>query len=130
MTGKNDDDNGAGQEADSQPRRGRGFAGMDAERQRQISAEGGRAAHQKGTAHEFDSQEAREAGRKGGQASGGSRRRRSGTESGVGAPGGVTAGAANHEQDAEGEGEGEGDSREGAAHSSRARPDEHNETQG
>ena len=51
---------------------------MDAERQRQISAEGGRAAHQKGTAHEFDSQEAREAGRKGGQASGGSRRRRSG----------------------------------------------------
>lgn len=62
----------------NQPRRGRGFAGMDAERQRQISAEGGRAAHQKGTAHEFDSQEAREAGRKGGQASGGTRRRRSG----------------------------------------------------
>ena len=59
-----------------QPRRGRGFAGMDAERQRQISAEGGRAAHRKGTAHEFDSEEAREAGRKGGQASGGSRRRR------------------------------------------------------
>jgi general stress protein YciG len=49
---------------------------MDAERQRQISAEGGRAAHRKGTAHEFDSEEAREAGRKGGQASGGSRRRR------------------------------------------------------
>lgn len=60
----------------AQPRRGRGFAGMDAERQRQISAEGGRAAHRKGTAHEFDSEEAREAGRKGGQASGGSRRRR------------------------------------------------------
>ena len=50
----------------AQPRRGRGFAGMDAERQRQISAEGGRAAHRKGTAHEFDSEEAREAGRKGG----------------------------------------------------------------
>jgi hypothetical protein len=33
---------------------------MDAERQRQISAEGGRAAHRKGTAHEFDSEEARE----------------------------------------------------------------------
>src|SRR3954469_6439274 len=73
----------------AQPRRGRGFAGMDAERQRQISAEGGRAAHQKGTAHEFDSEEAREAGRKGGQASGGSRRRRS---SG-GASGGESTGA-------------------------------------
>ena len=60
----------------AQPRRGRGFAGMDAERQRQISAEKNRAAHRKGTAHEFDSEEAREAGRKGGQASGGSRRRR------------------------------------------------------
>ena len=69
----------------AQPRRGRGFAGMDAERQRQISAEGGRAAHRKGTAHEFDSEEAREAGRKGGQASGGSRRRRNAaTSSAVG----------------------------------------------
>jgi general stress protein YciG len=46
----------------------RGFAAMDDERQRQIASQGGRAAHQKGTAHEFDSQEAREAGRKGGQA--------------------------------------------------------------
>ena len=46
--------------------RGRGFAGMDPERQRQISSQGGKAAHQKGTAHEFDSEEAREAGRKGG----------------------------------------------------------------
>ena len=49
--------------------RGRGFAGMDPERQRQISSQGGKAAHQKGTAHEFDSNEAREAGRKGGMAS-------------------------------------------------------------
>jgi len=73
-----DENRSQGNEAgESQPRRGRGFAGMDAERQRQISAEGGRAAHRKGTAHEFDSEEAREAGRKGGQASGGSRRRRS-----------------------------------------------------
>ena len=53
--------------------RGRGFAGMDPERQRQISSQGGKAAHQKGTAHEFDSNEAREAGRKGGQVSGGRR---------------------------------------------------------
>lgn len=56
--------------------RGRGFAGMDPERQRQISSQGGKAAHQKGTAHEFDSEEAREAGRKGGMVSGGRRRQR------------------------------------------------------
>ncbi len=53
----------------------RGFAGMDAKRQREIASEGGRAAHQQGRAHEFTSEEAREAGRKGGMASGGSRRR-------------------------------------------------------
>ena len=58
--------------------RGRGFAGMDRERQRQISSQGGKAAHQKGTAHEFDSEEAREAGRKGGMVSGGRRRARDG----------------------------------------------------
>lgn len=46
----------------------RGFASMDPERQREIAAEGGRAAHEKGTAHEFDSEEAREAGSKGGKA--------------------------------------------------------------
>ena len=54
--------------------RGRGFAGMDRERQRQISSQGGKAAHQKGTAHEWTSEEARDAGRKGGIAS--HRRRR------------------------------------------------------
>jgi hypothetical protein len=42
----------------------RGFAGMDAEKQRQIASKGGKAAHQKGRAHEFTSEEAREAGRK------------------------------------------------------------------
>ena len=46
----------------------RGFASMDPKRQREIASEGGRAAHEKGTAHEFTSEEAREAGRKGGQA--------------------------------------------------------------
>jgi general stress protein YciG len=56
--------------------RGRGFAGMDPVRQRQISSQGGKAAHQKGPAHEFDSEEAREAGRKGGMVSGGRRRSR------------------------------------------------------
>ena len=40
----------------------RGFASMDPDRQRQIASEGGKAAHQKGTAHEFTSEEARRAG--------------------------------------------------------------------
>lgn len=47
----------------------RGFAAMNPERQREIAREGGKAAHQSGNAHEFTSEEAREAGRKGGQAS-------------------------------------------------------------
>jgi len=46
----------------------RGFAAMDEDKQRQIASMGGRAAHQKGTAHEFTPDEAREAGRKGGSA--------------------------------------------------------------
>ncbi len=45
----------------------RGFASMNPERQREIARKGGRAAHEKGTAHEFTSEEARVAGRKGGQ---------------------------------------------------------------
>jgi general stress protein YciG len=49
-------------------RSNRGFASMDREKQREIASKGGRAAHAKGTAHEFDSGEAREAGRKGGMA--------------------------------------------------------------
>jgi uncharacterized protein len=48
----------------------RGFASMDEEKQREIASRGGKAAHEKGTAHEFDSEEGREAGRKGGQARG------------------------------------------------------------
>jgi general stress protein YciG len=47
----------------------RGFAVMDREKQRAIASKGGRAAHAKGTAHEFTPEEAREAGRKGGQTS-------------------------------------------------------------
>ena len=46
----------------------RGFASMDDEKQREIASKGGKAAHDKGTAHEFDSKEAQEAGRKGGEA--------------------------------------------------------------
>jgi general stress protein YciG len=45
----------------------RGFASMDAARQREIASKGGRAAHAKGTAHEWSSDEARVAGRKGGE---------------------------------------------------------------
>ena len=49
-------------------RSNRGFASMDPGKQREIASKGGRAAHAKGTAHEFNSDEARDAGRKGGQA--------------------------------------------------------------
>ncbi len=45
----------------------RGFASMDEDKQREIASKGGHAAHEKGTAHEFTSEEAREAGRKGGE---------------------------------------------------------------
>lgn len=59
--------------SDKEPR---GFAAMSSEKQREIASKGGRAAHQKGTAHTWatDREGAREAGRLGGQAS---RRRRS-----------------------------------------------------
>jgi len=60
---------------------------MDPAKQREIASKGGKAAHQKGTAHEWTSEEARDAGRKGGIAS--HRRRReqmggSNTERGMG----------------------------------------------
>lgn len=48
----------------------RGFAAMDQEKQREIARKGGRAAHEQGVAHEWSSNEAREAGKKGGQARG------------------------------------------------------------
>ena len=47
----------------------RGFSSMDKAKQREIASKGGIAAHQKGTAHEFTIEEAREAGRKGGASS-------------------------------------------------------------
>ena len=53
----------------------RGFASMSAEKQREIASKGGRAAHEKGTAHEWTADEARSAGRKGGQVSRGGRGR-------------------------------------------------------
>lgn len=68
--------------------RGRGFAGMDEARRREIASKGGRTAHARGTAHEFDSAEAREAGRKGGQATQRSR--------GAAGNGGESAGEGEH----------------------------------
>src|SRR4051812_36210295 len=65
--GNSANDNGS-QNGSSRSRSNRGFASMDREKQREIASKGGRAAHAKGTAHEFDSGEAREAGRKGGMA--------------------------------------------------------------
>ncbi len=56
----------------------RGFASMSPERQREIASKGGRAAHEKGTAHEWTAEEARRAGRKGGQVSRGGRGRLAG----------------------------------------------------
>jgi len=49
-------------------RKPRGFAAMDPQKQREIASKGGKAAHEKGTAHEFTPDEARVAGRKGGEA--------------------------------------------------------------
>ncbi len=52
-----------------QPRpRRRGFAAMDQTRVKEIASKGGKAAHAAGTAHQFSSDEARNAGRKGGMA--------------------------------------------------------------
>jgi general stress protein YciG len=45
----------------------RGFASMSSDKQREIARKGGRAAHERGTAHQFTSDEARAAGRKGGE---------------------------------------------------------------
>jgi general stress protein YciG len=65
---------------------------MDPEKQRQIASEGGKAAHEKGTAHEFDSESARVAGQKGGEAV--SRNREHMAE--IGRKGGEARGASSH----------------------------------
>ena len=57
------------------PRKPRGFAAMDRTKVSEIASKGGRAAHEKGTAHEWTADEARNAGRKGGQVSRGGRGR-------------------------------------------------------
>ena len=60
-------------ETDRPKKSNRGFASMNKDEQRQIASMGGKAAHARGTAHEFTSAEAAEAGRKGGQSRGRSR---------------------------------------------------------
>ena len=62
-------------------RSNRGFAAMSPERQREIASKGGRAAHEQGVAHQWSSEEARQAGRKGGMNSRGGRREDKGQNS-------------------------------------------------
>jgi general stress protein YciG len=57
---------GNAEEKPAKPKTKRGFASMDPEKQRRIASVGGKRAHAVGTAHQFTSDEAREAGRKGG----------------------------------------------------------------
>lgn len=55
-------------ELNSANKRRRGFAAMNSEKQKEIARKGGRVAHERGVAHKWNSDEAREAGKKGGQA--------------------------------------------------------------
>jgi uncharacterized protein len=64
LTGLEDSDS---QESGSSGRGQQGFASMPKEKQREIASKGGKAAHEQGTAHEWDSEEAAAAGRRGGQ---------------------------------------------------------------
>jgi general stress protein YciG len=66
MTQQNEKRDAEGQTGSKKNKRG--FASMDKEKQRAIASKGGKAAHEKGTAHEFTSSEAAAAGRKGGLA--------------------------------------------------------------
>ncbi len=61
-TGKGGNKQSGGRSGQGSGTSNRGFASMDPERQREIASEGGKAAHEKGTAHEFTSEEARRAG--------------------------------------------------------------------
>ena len=64
MATKNEGNKQSGTQGASQGggTKNRGFASMDPARQREIASQGGKAAHQRGTAHEFTSEEARRAG--------------------------------------------------------------------
>ncbi len=64
---------------ETKTRRPRGFAAMDPKLVSELAKRGGKAAHRAGTAHQFTSEEARVAGRKGGQATHAKRREKLGT---------------------------------------------------
>lgn len=92
--------NPGGRQRGSQPgSTNRGFASMDPERQREIASQGGKAAHESGNAHEFNSEEARAAGKRshsgqgGGARSSGARRISEASEEG-GSSGAVHGGSA------------------------------------
>jgi general stress protein YciG len=67
-TSENPSVESAKEEPTPKPRRPRGFAAMDRSKVSEIASKGGKAAHAAGTAHQFTSDEARAAGRKGGVA--------------------------------------------------------------
>jgi general stress protein YciG len=98
----------------------RGFASMDANRQREIASKGGRAAHAKGTAHEWTSDEARVAGRKGGEVVSRDRAHMAA----IGREGGESRGAKNRGRQGNGRGaeSGAGAGSSGAAYSDRESP--------
>jgi general stress protein YciG len=97
----------------------RGFASMDANRQREIASKGGRAAHAKGTAHEWTSYEARVAGRKGGEVVSRDRAHMAA----IGREGGESRGARNRRRASRGaEGTAAGVGASGAAYSDRESP--------
>src|SRR5260370_33672156 len=58
---------GSEQLGSEQPKSNRGFASMDTNKQREVASKGGLAAHAQGRAHEFSTDEAKLAGRKGGE---------------------------------------------------------------
>ena len=87
----------------------RGFASMDPEQQREIAAEGGRAAPEKGTAHEFTSEEARRAGAMSHKNDPGRSSQSAASGSGSrGSTGGGNKGRANQDEEDEDEDEGGG----------------------
>jgi uncharacterized protein len=95
----------------------RGFASMDANRQKEIASKGGRAAHAKGTAHEWTSDEARVAGRKGGEVVSRDRAHMAA----IGREGGESRGAKNRGRQSNGRGS-EASGSSGAAYSDRESP--------
>jgi len=91
----------------------RGFASMDPEQQREIAAEGGRAAHEKGTAHEFTSEEARRAGSMSHKND--SRSRQSSSTGSASRSGGNKGGAMDQDEDEDNSSGGRGSSRSGGS---------------